>query len=296
MAALDPGPLDLRSFSLDSRSAGVVSMLYNGVSNRSRGWKSKGSSETLGGDSSTSTTMGVKRWDGAARISSSWDKLEKVNSLFRSRNVPAIILAKVLMLLQDPELWYKNGNCFVYLCDKGQLQGEPAFKVPFACLLSAKCEPLIERYRDRSTSEEDAFQHGRVELYIPAPQTGSRSQALEYHIGIRNFFAWVCRRSVVGEHLGNALVTLVHSMHEFRGDDVDNIQDLLGYLDEEGYLDMRKHPNHALAILLLAENLQLRGLYIHSLAHCMGMNEKLYKCPEYSVSSTPISTVHGLYS
>ncbi|KUI65113.1 hypothetical protein VM1G_00070 [Cytospora mali] len=254
MAALDPGPLDLRAFSLDSRSpAGVVSMLYNGVSNRSRGWKSKGSPEAVGG-------LGVKRWDGAARMSSGWNNLRK-----------------------DPELWYKNGNCFVHLYEKGQSQREPAFKIPFECILSAKCEPLLERFMDRSISEEDeeARQHGRVDLYIPAPPTASRSQALQYHIATRNFFAWVCRRSMVGDHLGNALVALMKSIHEYRGDDVDNFQDLMDYLDEEGYLDMSNHPNHAVAILYLAENFEYRDLYIDAFAHCVGMSERLYKSPGY---------------
>ncbi|ROV99045.1 hypothetical protein VMCG_06587 [Cytospora schulzeri] len=259
MAALDPGPLDLRCFSQDSRSAGVVSMLYNGVSNRSRDWKSTGLLGPLGEDSRVSRGLGVKRWDGAARLSSGWDNLRK-----------------------DPELWYKNGNCFVHLYEKGQSQREPAFKIPIACLLSAKCEPMVKRFADRSITEETTSQHGRIDLYIPAPPTASRSQALQYHIATRNFFAWVCRRSMVGHYLGDALVALVTSMREFRDDDADNYQDLLGYLDEEAYLDMSNHPTHALAILQLAENFQFKDMYIDALAHCVGMNERLHKSPGYS--------------
>lgn len=81
MAALDPGPLDLRCFSQDSRSAGVVSMLYNGISNRSQDLTSKGSMGALGGESRVSRGLGVKRWDGAARITSGWDQLRKVKNL-----------------------------------------------------------------------------------------------------------------------------------------------------------------------------------------------------------------------
>lgn len=256
MAALDPGPLDLRCFSQGSTSAGVVSMLYNGVSNQDRGWKSNGSSGAVGGFSRISRGKGVERWDGAARLSSGWDNLRK-----------------------DPELWYKNGNCFVHLHEKGQSQREPAFKIPLACLLSAKCEPMVQRFADRSVTEEKA---SRIDLYIPAPPTASPSQALQYHIATRNLFAWVCRRSMVGSYLGDALIALVESLHEFRDDDADNFQDLLSYLDEEAYVDMSNHPPHALAMLQLAENFHFKDLYIDALAHCVGMSERLYKSPGYS--------------
>lgn len=178
-------------------------------------------------------------------------------------------------------MWYKNGNCFVHLYEKGQSQREPAFKIPLACLLSAKCEPMVQRFSDRSTTEE---QSSRIDLYIPAPPTASLSQALQYHIATRNFFAWVCRRSMVGDYLGDALVALVESLREFRDDDADNFQDLLSYLDEEAYLDMSNHPPHALAILQLAEKFQFKDMYIDALAHCVGMSERLYQSPGCSVS------------
>ncbi|KAG6364161.1 hypothetical protein INS49_005759 [Diaporthe citri] len=87
---------------------------------------------------------------------------------------------------------------------------------------------------------------------------------------------------MVGNHLGNALVALQGSMQEFRDAGVDNKRDLLSYLDEEGYLDTRHQPNHALAILHVAENFELRDLYIDAFAHCVGMSEQLYRSPEYS--------------
>jgi hypothetical protein len=245
--------------------------------------------ETLGENSRVSGELDVKRWDGAARITSGWDNLRKVKKSY----YPTIAASspptsyRRLTLTQDPELWYKNGNCFVHLHEKGQSQREPAFKIPFACLVSAKCEPMIKRFSDRSvTEEETSAQHGRVDLYIPAPPTASREQALQYHIGTRNFFAWVCRRSMVGDFLGNALVALIKNMHEFRAEDADHYQDLLSYLDEEAYLDMSNHPTHAIAILDLAERFQFRDLYIGAFAHCVGMSEKLYKTPGYSVSWT----------
>lgn len=89
---------------------------------------------------------------------------------------------------------------------------------------------------------------------------------------------------MVGSYLGDALIALMESLHEFRDDDADNFQDLLSYLDEEAYVDMSNHPPHALAMLQLAENFQFKDLYIDALAHCVGMSERLYKSPGYSVS------------
>lgn len=147
---------------------------------------------------------------------------------------------------------------------------------------------------DRAVSEEEAYQNGKVDLYIPAPAAASRSEAVQYHLIIRNFFAWVARRSVVGRHLGNALIGLTEAMDEFRDPDADNIGDLFAYLDEEGYLDMRNQPDHALAILHLSERLQIRDMYIDAFAHCVGMSEHLYKHHEYSVSTGPYIPAHYL--
>lgn len=91
---------------------------------------------------------------------------------------------------------------------------------------------------------------------------------------------------MVGNTLGDALVGVFHSMHEFRSDVDDNVEDLMEYLDEEGYLDMANQPNHALAILHLAECFQMKELYIRAFAHCVGMNDSLVSSTEYQVSSS----------
>lgn len=184
-------------------------------------------------------------------------------------------------------MWFRNGNCFVHLYEKGQSQQGAAFKVPLTCLIAAQCQPLIEKFVDRTVSEEEACENGHVDLYIPAPLTATRAQALQYHVATRNFFAWIFRRSVVGDYLGTALIGLFNTMEEFREVDADNLLDLLDYLDEEGYLDMRNQPDHALAVLRLAEVFELDHLYVEAFAHCVGMSERLYKHSEYSVSVTP---------
>ncbi|KAI3577373.1 hypothetical protein IWW34DRAFT_807581 [Fusarium oxysporum f. sp. albedinis] len=86
---------------------------------------------------------------------------------------------------------------------------------------------------------------------------------------------------MVGYSLGGALIGLLHSMHEFRSGVDDNVSDMMEYFDEEGYLDMANQPNHALAILQLAECFQMKELYIRAFAHCVGMSENLFENPGF---------------
>ncbi|EFQ26961.1 uncharacterized protein GLRG_02132 [Colletotrichum graminicola M1.001] len=215
----------------------------------------------------------VKRWDGAAKSCTDWDNLRR-----------------------DPELWFRGGNCFVHLYGKGQSRRGPAFKVPFSTLLTAKCHHFVKRFMSYDSPESqgpfnDVFEdldrwnslypNERVELYIPAPPTANKEQAFSYHLATRNFLAWVFRRSVVGEHLGIALIGLLNSMAEFRGDDEDNVSELISYMDEEGYLDIKGQPHHAVALLHLAEFFQMTDMYIDAFSHCVGMSEHLSYNPEF---------------
>lgn len=206
---------------------------------------------------------------------------------------------KKLTNIQDPELWFRGGNCFIHLYAKGQSQRGPAFKVPFGALLAAQCHPLLHRSisRDNAKLNElgiDEFADldlwcemnptRRVDLFIPAPPTQDKTDAFNYHLATRNFFAWVFRRSLVAEHLGNALISLHNTMADFRNDE-DHMADLLDYMDEEGYLGVDDHPNHALAVLHFAEVFRVKDAYIHAFCHCAGMSEHLPSSPEYYVSS-----------
>ncbi|KAI1467061.1 uncharacterized protein F4812DRAFT_47205 [Daldinia caldariorum] len=241
--------------------------LYNGVSNRSRGWKTKKSEKVEG--MQTYRQSSVARWDGASMLSNGWDNLRR-----------------------DPELWYHDGNCYIHLYGQGQSRRGPAFKVSFSGFLKAGCYPFIDRFmaRDsivttgRTQENGDPARLSRIELFIPAPALDNQ-QSYEYHLATRNFIAYVFRRSMIGENLGAALITLVHSMHQFRVKDADNVQDLMDYLDEEGYLNLRSHPTHAIAILHLSEVFRLRSLYINAFAHCCGMKDQLLAVPEYQLLS-----------
>ncbi|KAI0851059.1 hypothetical protein F5Y00DRAFT_25727 [Daldinia vernicosa] len=242
--------------------------LYNGVSNRSRGWKTKKPDKFV--EMQTPQKPGTVRWDGASMSSHGWDNLKR-----------------------DPELWYRDGNCYIHLYDQGQTRRGPAFKVPFSGFLEAACYPFIDRFLARDViiptgcaqENGDPARQSRIELFIPAPPRSDKHQSYKYHLATRNFVAYVFRRSMVGENLGAALITLMHSMHQFRSKDVDNVQDLMSYLDEEGYLNLRSNPAHAIAILHLSEVFRLRGPYTNAFAHCCGMIDQLPTVPEYQLLS-----------
>lgn len=112
-----------------------------------------------------------------------------------------------------------------------------------------------------------------------------RGQAFLYHTATRNFFAWMFGKSLVGTHLGGALVGLLNSMNEFRSEGEDNVQAIMDYMDEEGYADMRNQPDHALAILSFAEHFHFKDLWIDAFAHCVGMHEILICSPGFEVCS-----------
>ncbi|KAK2017638.1 hypothetical protein LZ32DRAFT_522631 [Colletotrichum eremochloae] len=225
----------------------------------------------------------VSRWDGAAKSCTEWDNLRR-----------------------DPELWFRGGNCFIHLYGKGQSRRGPAFKVPFSTLLTAKCHQFVKRFMSCDAPDspgplndelEDLDRwnalnpNERVELYIPAPPTADKEQSFSYHLATRNFLAWIFRRSVVGEHLGTALIGLLNTMAEFRGNDEDNVSDLISYMDEEGYLDIKGQPHHAVALLHLAEFFQMTEMYIDAFSHCVGMIERLQYSAEFELVGSVTKTL-----
>ena len=169
-------------------------------------------------------------------------------------------------------------------------------------LLQARCLPLLDRFMQQdfdgsplseySSSEDGGYfsqpNSRQYDIYIPPPPNTDRGQTFLYHMATRNFFAWVFGKSLVGTHLGGALVGLLNSMIEFRSEGEDSVQDLLDYMDEEGYADLRSSPNHALAVLFFAEHFHFKDLWVDAFAHCTGMHERLAASPGFEVSRKPI--------
>lgn len=152
-------------------------------------------------------------------------------------------------------------------------------------------ETLVESPGSEADSEDSGYFQNVTkkqiyQLYIPSPPAAERGQAFLYHTATRNLFAWIFGKSLVGTHLGGALVGLLNSMNQFRTPGEDNVQAIMDYMDEEGYADMRSQPDHALAVLFFAEHFHFKDLWVDAFAHCTGMNERLVQSAGFEVGST----------
>ena len=124
------------------------------------------------------------------------------------------------------------------------------------------------------------------DLYLAAPSHHTREEALQYHIITRNFFAWLYEKPLVGDRFGQAIIRLQERMDSYRPNKVENQNDILKYLDDQGYTDFRHCPDHALGLLQYAENYQLQELWTDAFVHCAGMNDELDVNGELEVSLT----------
>ena len=91
-------------------------------------------------------------------------------------------------------------------------------------------------------------------------------------------------KPLVGDRLGEALITLLERMNKFRSNAIMNQDDLLAYIDGQEYSDFRECPDHALAVLQFAEKFELRELWTDAFVHCAGMNNDLTSSAEFNVS------------
>ncbi|MCJ1350382.1 MAG: hypothetical protein MMC33_000363 [Icmadophila ericetorum] len=222
----------------------------------------------------TAQTSEVKRWDGNRRTTTAWDCLRR-----------------------DPELWFPSGDCLVHFYEHGQSRRGPSMRLSLADIEMSNCRPLLEKScahpvpespeSSASTSSEDGgyftnpTSTGKYELYIAAPQELNREDAFKYHLTTRNFFAWMFEKPVVGPTLGDALISLQERMDDFRPDKEENEDDMLAYLDSQGYTDFRECPDHALAVLRFAEKFQYKDLWTDAFVHCVGMNDRLISSAEF---------------
>ncbi|KAK5636623.1 hypothetical protein RRF57_012335 [Xylaria bambusicola] len=237
--------------------------VYNGVSNRPRGWKTWKPQRASQSESPHPTVM---KWDGASRTSEVWDNLRR-----------------------DPDLWFREGDCNVYLHTEGQSRRGAALKVPYSMLLESRFQPLVKMFKSRarndtSTRPQDAVL-APIELFIPAPLGSDKRQSYSYHIATRNLFAFIFQKAIVGECLGAALITLMEGLYQLRAPDADNVQDIINYMDKVGYLNFNSQPTYALAILRLADVFELRELYIDAFAHCCGIGGQIFFHPGYQLLS-----------
>lgn len=206
-----------------------------------------------------------------------------------------------LTLMQDPELWFSDGDCLVHLYERGFSRRGASLRLPLSEIEASNCGPLLQTYYSEpvhdsaSTSPEsetssdardyfdDQSPMPRHELYIPAPTHLSREEAFQYHLTTRNFFAWMFEKPLVGDRLGQTLISLLERINEYRPNPEDNQDGILAYVDDQGYTDFRDCPDHALAMLQFAEAFQYRELWTDAFVHCTGMNDQLDTSAEFEV-------------
>ncbi|MCJ1438570.1 hypothetical protein MMC27_007960 [Xylographa pallens] len=233
---------------------------------------------TLNGVTNSSKPTDIKRWDGNRRETTNWDFIRR-----------------------DPELWFPSGDCLVHFYERGQSRRGASLRLVLADIEASNCRPLLERCcaypvpespaETVSSSSDDGgyFSNpsstGKYELYIPAPAYLNREEALQYHLTTRNFFAWMFEKPIVGHRLGDALISLMDRMNEFRPDSEENLDDLLAYVDNMTYTDFRDCPDHALAVLNFAEAFKIRELWTDAFVHCSGMNDELVTSTEFMSTS-----------
>ncbi|CAL8575188.1 hypothetical protein XPA_001128 [Xanthoria parietina] len=224
-------------------------------------------------------TASIRRWDGARRTTTKWDSIRR-----------------------DPELWFPSGDCLVHFYAQGHSRRGASLRIPLAAIESSNCGPLLERYSAKvnvespstasdhsSNSDQDYFHDAsppaKHELFIPAPSDLTREGSFRFHVTTRNFFAWMFEKPLVGDRLGHSLLSLLDRMNEFRGNEDQNLEDLLAYLDSQEYTDFRSCPDHALAVLQFAEKHELLDLWRDSFCHSAGMSDDLQSSAEYEFLS-----------
>ncbi|KAL9098690.1 MAG: hypothetical protein Q9163_005693 [Psora crenata] len=203
--------------------------------------------------------------------------------------------------MTDPELWFGNGDCLVHLYERGGSRRGASLRISLADIEASNFRPLLDRYYAAASASsgavsdssrfldvpeycDDSSPPAKHDLYIPAPSNLTREEALHYHITTRNFFAWLYERPLVGHRLGQALISLQERLNQYRFDQEQNQDEMLAYLDNQGYTDFRDCPDHALAILHFAERFHYRELWTDAFVHCTGMNDDLGSSGEFLVS------------
>jgi len=135
-----------------------------------------------------------------------------------------------------------------------------------------------------------------TELYIPAPVTASIDAVFDHHITTRNFFAWLYDLPLAGRTLGVSLVAVKERIDQYRDmyDSILNKRDIIAYAESQEYLDFRECVDHALAALLLAQDLRQEDMWIDAFAHAVGMSHRdIDSSLEYATLDKPTrSLIH----
>ena len=206
----------------------------------------------------------IQRFDGINKMAEPWDHLRK-----------------------DDELWFEDGDAIVHLYAPTTSRRGPSLKVPFKIIQQTKSQYLLRECLQSSpvSSEDDNSDSGYsgsaagshlecAELYIPAPACATRQESHLYHLGTRNYFAYLFDQPLVGETLGLALVELWNRIHLWQPSDIAE-SDFRVYCKEQGYMSYVENPEYAIATLYFAEQTRNKDMWSEAFVHCVGMHDRL---------------------
>lgn len=94
-----------------------------------------------------------------------------------------------------------------------------------------------------------------------------------YHVGTRNYFAYLLNKSIVGEKFGSALAHLWTRIETWQPNDTSS-ETFQQYCAEQGYLNFAGNLDYAAAALFWSEQAHTRDVWIDAFAHCVGMYDQ----------------------
>lgn len=218
----------------------------------------------------------IKRWNGGGRPPSRWNKLRK-----------------------DPELWNPNGDVLVFLHDQGHDQ--PAnFRLSSHVIEASENRWLVTELRNGFTEDRDDIPtpptnaynshlgqptppvsesdqlEGEIsyEMRFPTPKGLNRADKVRHQITTRNIFAMLCRVSLVGISLHQALVDLHARLDQYRAPgEPSSAGQIHAYLSHRTIDDVRNDPESAVGILAWAERPGVKWSegWREAFLHCAGM-------------------------
>jgi hypothetical protein len=99
----------------------------------------------------------------------------------------------------------------------------------------------------------------------------TRAEAFSYHIGTRNYFAYLLRKPIVGEDFGVSLAHLWKRIEVWQphSSASDVFQE---YCREQGYLNLAGNLDYASAALYWSELARARNVWIEAFVHCVAMD------------------------
>lgn len=189
--------------------------------------------------------------------------------------------------MQDDELWVENGDCLVHFYARGTSRRGASLRIPLAKLQDTGSHYLLREclYKSPSSSDEDDYSDSGYapstssdhdshcsELYIPAPVELSRQEAFSYHIGTRNYFAYLLEKPIVGENSGLALAHLWQRIQAWQRDDLP-VTAFRAFCQERGYSDFAGNLDYAAAALYWSEHARVKEIWIDAFVHCVGMHD-----------------------